>query len=84
MKSVATFLLRSFLKRDFSASDSEKKKIVNVKTHVDGMWGGRRRCDVFNDPQEKEGVVLGGGETHVSWDICDEVIPVMGRSPQAV
>ena len=28
--------------------------------------------------------MLGGGETHVYQDICDEVLPVLGRSPHAV
>ena len=39
---------------------------------------------VVDDPLEETGVVLGRGETHVSKDLRDQVVSVMGRSPQAV
>ena len=51
---------------------------------MDGMSGGRRGCDVVDDPREEAGVVLGGGETHVFQDIHDEFVTVLGQSPQAV
>ena len=50
MKSVATFSFGDFLKRDSSASDSEKKKVINVDTDVDGMSDSCGWCTIVNYP----------------------------------
>ena len=48
-----------------------------MDTDVDGMYGSYRWCTIINDPREEAGVEIGGGETHVFQNICDQVVPVM-------
>ena len=72
------------MKQESSAYKSEKKKIFNVETDVDGMSGNYGWFIVVNDPREEVGVLLGGGDTHVFRNIRDQIVPVLRRSPQAI
>ena len=81
MKSVMTFSFRSFLKRDSSASDYERKKVVNVETNMNGMAGSCGWCTIVNDPREEAGVVLGGVKTYALKNICDQIVPVLRQLP---
>ena len=72
------------MKRDSSASGSQKNKVFYVDNNMDGMSGSCRWCTVVDDIIEEAGVAIVGGETHVIQNLCDQVVPVLRRLPQAI
>ena len=48
------------------------------------MLGDSRGSAAVDDDRKEAGVVLWGGNTHVSQDLCDEVVSVLGRLPPGV
>ena len=51
---------------------------------MDGMSSSCRWCAVVESSIEEAGVMLGGGDTQVFQNLCDQVVPVPGRSQQAI
>ena len=57
---------------------------MDIETYLDGISGSLSWCAIVDDTIEEAGFVIGGGETYVFQNIYYQVLPVLGRLPQAV